>query len=324
MEIAKDLAGIETAHEAKFLAAGSVWRVSSNSPEILQAFQATFQPVAAANSPIALDLTFLVRSDIVEEPPWPEPYFRGLDHLVYAGYGWKSAMLIDLRTPRVIGLFSPAMARDIDYWRQVLLPVLLGVVSSSVMITPLHCACLVKNGHGLVVAGASGAGKSTLALSLSLRGFAFLSDDWTYFTRSGSRVRAWGLPIPMKLLPDTIRYFPALSARVPAPSLNGELAIHLDPEVLGVPRELSCEPRWVVFIERTAEPGITFQKIASVEAASRFASDLEQLPPCLAREPRHELATINAAVDRDCWVVRHGVEPDTLAQRLCEFCEAEA
>jgi hypothetical protein len=306
---------------AQFLAAGSVWRVSCSSREILQVMGEAFQPLDRGGSPVDLDITFRVDPSLCEAPPWPTPYFRGLEHMVYAAYGSGSSMLIDLQTPRIVGLFSVAMARDSGYWRRVLLPVLLGIVGHAISVTPLHCGCLVKNGHGLLLAGASGVGKSTLALCLSLNGFAYLSDDCTYFSRSGSRLHAWGLPVPMKLLPDAARYFPQLSASEAIHSLNGEVAIHLDPETIGVSRSPSCEPRWLVFVERTDESGMAFRQITSQEAASRFTSSLETLPPCISGQRQHQLATINAVVDRECWVLRHGVTPRVAAQRLQEFCE---
>jgi len=306
---------------AYFLAAGSVWRVSCSSREILEVMGEAFQPLDRGGSHVDLDINFHVDPALCETPPWPQPYFRGLEHMVYAAYGLGSSMLVDLQTPRVIGLFSVAIAKDSSYWRRVLLPVLLGIVGHAISVTPLHCGCLVKNGQGLLLAGASGVGKSTLALCLSLNGFAYLSDDCTYFSRSGSRLRAWGLPVPIKLLPDAARYFPQLSAREAAPSLNGEVAIHLDPETIGLSRSSSCEPRWLVFIERTDEPGIAFNQISSKEAASRFSSNLETLPPCISGQRHHQLATINTVVDRECWVLRHGVAPDVVAHRLQEFCE---
>jgi hypothetical protein len=45
------------------------------------------------------------------------------------------------------------------------------------------------------------------------------------------------------------------------------------------------------------------------------------LPPCISSQRHHQLATINALVDRECWVLRHGVAPDIVGHRLQEFCE---
>ena len=162
------------------------------------------------------------------KPPWPQPYFRGRDHLVLAVYG-GGAMLFDLVGRRALGVFSTAMARDEDYWRRVIFPVALGVITAAIGVTPLHCATLVREGRGLHICGLSGAGKSTLSVALAQRGFALLSDDWTYFSRNGSDVQAYGVPVPIKLLPAAQQFFPELLRLAPAVSLNGELAFEVDP-----------------------------------------------------------------------------------------------
>jgi hypothetical protein len=160
-------------------------------------------------------------------------------------------MLIDLRNSRALARFSPAMATDVAYWKRVIFPVLLGVIGSSVGITVLHCACVVRENGGLLLAGVSGSGKSTLALALARNGFDLLSDDWTYVTAREGRVLAWGLPTALKLLPDARTYFPELESLQPAVSLNGELAYEIDPEVVfAVRRSFGCEPRCVIFLER--------------------------------------------------------------------------
>jgi hypothetical protein len=306
---------------ARFLVAGSVWAVSTNAQEILAAIQQAFQPANDVSSAADLSIGFYVDFDRCDGERWVRPYFRALDHLYYGTYGPCDSMLVDQLNRRVIGSFSLATARDLAYWKRVILPVLLGIASACVGITPLHCGCLVKDGWGLLVCGESGAGKSTLALSLSLNGFAYLSDDCTYFTRSASEVRGWGLPVPLKLLPDAAKYFPRLLDLEPRPSLNDELAYEVDPvEVFGVNRALSCLPRWLVFVERTEEPRATFKPVSPSEMASRFAAGLEALPPCISGQREYQLATIKAIVNRECWILRHGLTPSAAAKELAEFC----
>ena len=310
-------------HKERFAVCGSSWEVSCDSPQLLAVLREWFEPAGSLTSPPDLSLAFSVDRVRPEQPPWPQPYFRGLDHLVYAAYGPGNSMLIDLRTCQVIGSFSPAMACDFGYWKQVIVPVLLGIVSQSLRITPLHCACLVNKGEGLLLGGLSGAGKSTLALSLACHGLEYLSDDWTYFSRNESQVRAWGLPTAVKLLPDAAEYFPQLYEFEPHVSLNGEVAFEVDPvEIFGVNRALTCQPRWVVFVERTVEARATFATISSAEAATRFASELETLPASIAEMQEFQLNTIGSVVDRECWVLRHGLPPDALAQELLEFCKS--
>lgn len=313
--------GLPLPFEARFMVAGSVWLIASNAAEILSAVRETLQPADDASAPAALTISCYVDYEIDQKPPWPQPHFRGLDHLVYAAYGSGGSVLMDLRQRRVIGMFCPAMARDSGYWKRVLLPVILGATSSSIGIAPLHCACVVRNGQGLVLAGTSGVGKSTLTMFLSLSNFAYLSDGWTYFSRSGPRVHAWSLPTPVKLLPDAIQYFPQLADATPGRALNGELAYEVDPiATFGVDRQLCCEPQWLVFIERTEDSRAVFTRISPEEAFSRFAPQLESLPACISELRDLQLQTIRVLVNRECWVLRHGLAPARVAKELSEFC----
>jgi len=308
--------------QARFLVAGSVWFIATNAPEILAAASDTFLP-ADDGSPIDLKISCLVDVELRAEKPWPQPHFRGLDQFVYAAFGTGGTMLIDLHQRHVISTFSPAMAQDSSYWKRVILPILLGVTSAYLGVTPLHCACLVRDGQGLILAGAAGAGKSTLAVTLALNNFAFLSDEWTYFTQLGSRAQAWGLPTPVKLLPDAIKYFPQLAESEIAPSLNGEVAYEVDPvAVFGVDRSLLCEPKWLVFVERTGGARSFFRPIRSEDAFRRFAEELEELPADISNMREQQLETIRALVNRECWVLQHSLQPDLLGEKLSEFCAA--
>jgi hypothetical protein len=307
---------------AHFKVAGTTWLIRTNSPAILRSAEQTFESVDGKGLVPDLSLHCAVNFDLADKRPWPKPHFRGLNHLIYASYSSGNTMLIDLLHRSVIGAISPDMAQDAEYWKYVLFPVLLGSCSAAIAITPLHCACLVKNQVGLLLGGESGAGKSTLALSLALQGFAFLSDDWTYFNRSSSGVTAWGLPTVVKLLPDAVKYFPELAAFEPHPSLNGELAFEVDPvSRFGVRKSPHCRVGKIVFLERTEGTGkIAFRRISSDEAFSRFVIDLETLPLCISSMRTCQLETVKNIVSGECWVLRHRASPDLVAQEIGQFC----
>jgi len=310
---------------AQFRVAGTVWDLRSNSVEVIRAMEETFDRVDSERKKGDLLLRFNVDLSFPDAPRWTTPHFRALEHLYYATYGPHDSMLVDQVGRRVIGSFSPALAGDLPYWKQTILPALLGIVSASIGVTPVHCACVVNGESGLLLAGESGAGKSTSALSLSLHGFSYLSDDCTYLSRSGRGIEAWGLPTPVKLLPDAVRHFPELASLKPASTLNGELALTVNPtEIFNVERCLRCEPRWLVFLERGERTGSkpVIRPMSSSEAAARLAVDLEEMPDRLSEQYEAQLETIGLLVKRECWVVQHGLKPALLAPLLSEICAA--
>jgi len=306
---------------ARFIVTGAIWEISTNCQEILAIMQDVFQPDANEFSLPDLKLGFYVDFELTESARQSCPHFRALEHLYYGTYGPGDSMLVDQLTRRVVGSFSLATIRDAGYWKRVILPCLVGIASSCVGIAPVHCACVVKGQQGLLMHGESGSGKSTLALSLSLQGFSYLADDCTYLSLSERKLQCWGSSAPLKLLPEGVAHFPRLASLAPSQSLNGEIAFQIDPtEVFGVARSLSCEPRWLLFIERTSDASASFRALDRAEAARRLASDLEVLPPCLADQRNRQLAMIDTLVQRECWVVRHGLQPKALALAITQFC----
>src|SRR5581483_11421677 len=179
----------------------------------------------------------------ISHGPWPVPYLRGLGHLVFAGFDSESSAMIDLKSRRISGRFSPEVASDQSYWKRVIFPRLLTALGPSIGVIELHCACVSWNGRGIVLFGAPGAGKSTLALALARQGWSLMSEDWTYFSRDGGAMAAWGIPSVVKLLPDAIRHFPELGTFRTTIGMDGEEAYRTEPERTSVFRRRAIAVR---------------------------------------------------------------------------------
>src|SRR5579885_26524 len=174
--------------EKKFIAAGSVWLVTTNSRELLWSIGKTL-PAASHDGLPDLCISFHVDHSY-DGTKFEAPYFRSCDHLFFGRYSPRETILIDQLRRFAIGSISRQTAVDANYWNTVLLPVLLGIVSASIGITPVHCACLTTGGSGLLISGQSGVGKSTLSAFLCLQGFGFISDDCAYIARSNAGLLA--------------------------------------------------------------------------------------------------------------------------------------
>jgi len=222
--------------------------------------------------------------------------------------------MIDLRTRRAIGRFSPAMGSDIAFWKTVILPILLSVMGASVGITELHCACVVRDASGFLLAGRSGSGKSTLALALAQAGFAFLSDDRTYLSNCEGRLFAWGLPTLLKLRPDAMVWFPEIADLAIPFAWNKERAFQIDPSLqLGLERAQRCEPRGLIFLERLEHPAFDLNVLPRSEAAARLEEDLIAEAPEAVEKQLGMIATL---VELPCWRLAHGGPPGVVAQEL--------
>jgi hypothetical protein len=249
-----------------------------------------------------------------------EPYFRGLHHVVTASFGGSNIFVFDILRRTLIAGVSKAVARDVGFWREKLIPITLGVLGSAMGLVPVHCACLELEGDGLLIAGASGAGKSTLSVSLSKAGFKYVSDDWTYISPLGDGVVAHGTSAPVKLLPDAVGHFRSLQGHCLRRSMNGELAYEVDiAEAFGARVERACKPRWLIFLERTQLAGALFAPMLPAEARSYVRSSVERLPPQLYEAGAMREQTIERVALLPSWRFRYGGTPQFAAKELLEF-----
>ncbi|WP_158944204.1 hypothetical protein [Granulicella sp. S190] len=249
-----------------------------------------------------------------------QPHFRGMHHLVTASFGQANIFVFDILRRTVSAHISSATAKDEKFWREKLIPICLGILGPAMGLVPMHCACLERGGKGLLVAGNSGAGKSTLSAALSQNGFNYISDDWTYMSQSYGKLVAHGTSAPVKLLPDAVRHFPTLRKFDLKTSMNGELAYEIDvaETFLGQIKK-TCEPRWLIFLERVQRTGGEFLPVPSSETQAYLECSVERLPTQLSEASAKRDQTIKALVGLPCWRFRYGGTPQSATQYLHEF-----
>jgi hypothetical protein len=314
---------------ADLLIAGAHCALATNTEEIIAATSRWHCP-SRPRSNRTFDLELLLDPSLPNERDVKtQTHFRGLHHLVFATVGSHEVFTFDLARRRVVGAVSQASASDANFWNAHWLPITIGVMGTTVGVTPLHSACLDHSGWGLLLAGNSGAGKSTLTVALARAGFSLISDDWTYISRDTNAINAdavtltaHGLGAPVKLLPDAVRHFPELITRTPKMWFNGELAFELTPEeICGAPAQSASRPRWLLFLERTSQPGCTFLPLTTADARLIFESSAERLPTQLPEACVTRSATIAAVATCSAWRIRSGESPQATAESIRNFCE---
>jgi hypothetical protein len=249
-----------------------------------------------------------------------QPHFRGLHHVVTASFGTSNLFVFDVLRRTLSATISGVVARDSQFWKEKLIPITLGVLGAAIGLVPMHCACLELDNEGLLIAGVSGAGKSTLSVALSQGGFNYVSDDWTYMSQRDGRLVAHGTSAPVKLLPDAVNHFQALQKHSLQTSMNGELAYEVDiVEAFGAQVERGCEPRWLIFLERTPYPGGEFTSMSATAARSYLNSSVERLPPQLSKAAEMREHIIEKVSQLPSWRFRYGGTPQFATEQLREF-----
>jgi hypothetical protein len=297
--------------------AGAACDLRTNSPELARVLE-DLSISTADTVPSGFNMRVVV--DESSDEAAGEPHFRGLHHVVTASFGRSNVFVFDILRRTVSASVSGTLVRDDRFWKEKLIPITLGVLGAAMGLVPVHCACLESDGDGLLIAGVSGAGKSTLSVALSENGFNYVSDDWTYISRRRDRIVAHGTSAPVKLLPDAVGHFQSLQGHSLRRSMNGELAYEVDiAEAFGARVERACEPRWLIFLERTQQAGAIFVPMSSAEARRYVNSSVEKLPPQLSEAAALRKQTIEHVASLPSWRFSYSGTPQFAAKELREF-----
>jgi hypothetical protein len=304
-------------HSRKLCFAGAACNLHTNSPGLARVLEG----LSISNGETVGDgFHMRVVVDESTDEGAGEPHFRGLHHVVTASFGRSNMFVFDILRRTLSAHVSLAVARDNRFWKEKLIPITLGVLGAAMGLVPVHCACLELDGDGLLIAGVSGAGKSTLSVALSAEGFNYVSDDWTYISQRREGIVAHGTSAPVKLLPDAVEHFRNLQRHTLRTSMNGELAYEVDiAEAFGARVQRTCEPRWLIFLERTQRAGAIFAPMPSAEARTYLNSSVERLPPQLEEAAAMREQTIEGVALLPSWRFQYGGPPQFAARELREF-----
>jgi hypothetical protein len=299
--------------------AGAACELRTNSAELARILELLSIPIVDRES-IGFNMRIVVDESSCD--PLREAHFRGMHHVVTASFGSSNLFVFDVARRTLSASVSGVAACDYQFWKEKLIPITLGVLGCAIGLVPVHCACLVSGGDGLLIGGSSGAGKSTLSIALAKSGFRYLSDDWTYISRRRATIVAHGTSAPVKLLPDATAHFEVLRDRRLRTSMNGELAYELDAEeAFSVHVERECEPRWFILLERMLPSGVEFTPLSSAECRSYVTSCIETLPAQLHEASAIRSETIDRVALLPCWRFRYGGTPQFAARELHKFVQ---
>jgi len=230
---------------------------------------------------------------------------------VYAGFSQGNSLLVDLRRRRVTGRLSAEFAADTQYWNRIVFPMLVSITAASLGIVEMHCACVARDGHGLLLAGPTGSGKSTLSMALSQSGFGFLADDRTFCSLRDRTLSAYGLLTDLKLRKDSIVWFP--EARLENGSHPNHSEFRVSPESLGLFRVRQCEPRLLIFLERHGPTRCRLAPLKKEEAANRLEAGLMVESSEVTLVQRRLIALVT---ELPCFVLQYGGTPQAIAKHL--------
>jgi hypothetical protein len=122
---------------------------------------------------------------------------------------------------------GPGALLDEAGFRHHWLEALVLTALDSVFFTPLHAACVARDGAGTLLCGDSGAGKSSLAYAFARRGWTLVSDDAVHLAPGPERIGVGGSNM-IHLREPARDLFPELDIVDAGPAPNGKQAIEID------------------------------------------------------------------------------------------------
>ncbi len=138
----------------------------------------------------------------------------------------------DLESRTGYMVISESAIRDEAGFRHHWLEALVLTALDSVFFTPLHAACVARDGIGTLLCGDSGAGKSSLAYACARRGWTLISDDAFHLAPGPERMGVGGSNL-IHLREPARALFPELDAWDAVTAPNGKQAIEIDAAAAG-------------------------------------------------------------------------------------------
>jgi hypothetical protein len=121
------------------------------------------------------------------------------------------------------------------------------------LFTPLHAACVVQNGAGIILCGDSGAGKSTLAYACARRGWSLVSDESVHLIPGlGSMVASFSSTI--RLREPARALFVELQHERLGIAPNGKTAMEIRSAERGFGTSRTATVQHVLFLSRRPGP----------------------------------------------------------------------
>jgi len=155
------------------------------------------------------------------------PTFRLQRNLLSVISDAHNFAVVDLPAQLACVYVSKDTAADHNLLRWFFLESIAYTLLAQRYVAPLHAACVVRDGTGILLCGESGAGKSTLAFAAACAGWTFLSDDCTWLNANSADATAIGKPHQVRFRDDAPSLFARLANHIVQTRPNGKIGIEV-------------------------------------------------------------------------------------------------
>jgi hypothetical protein len=250
MGFARDLGCVAIYHPLGF-----PLRLSTNSQLVMSSAAASWSAFPAAFSLPSLELQVLVEE--AEDKSHAEPpLYRGREHL-FTIIGGHDVAVCDSAQGFAFCRLSETTASQTAFTAYYYLEAIAMHYLTQRYLTPLHAACITKQGRGVLLCGRSGAGKTSLAYASARRGWCYVSDNESWLLRDHSRLTALGTPMRIRFRENAGELFPELGSEKPFLFANGKMSLTLETrDQPAFSTAFQADISQVVFLDRGNRTGL--------------------------------------------------------------------
>ena len=261
-----------------FYPLGFPLELSTNSNHVLEAAQEAWGSFQQMFSQPPMQVRIAVGEDRMV--PVPETCaHRAQAHLAAIVSDRHNFAFCDLERAFAFGWFSPATVEAHSWFRLYFLEKIANLILWQLHLTPLHAACVARDGRGVLLCGESDAGKSTLAFACMRKGWTFIGDDATTLLRNSPDRMVLANPGHIRFREDAPQIFPELRGRHAQLRIPGKMTIEVCIQDLpGVSAACRCHAGAVIFLNRQAGGPARLLPIPKDEALGRLLNAVALYP----------------------------------------------
>jgi hypothetical protein len=279
------LRDIDLSLSATYYPAGFRLEMATNSRDVLEAAAESWGHCGPEFACEPLEFRVIVQP---QGELAPQPSFRSQRHMLSVISDADNFALADLEKLFACFFVSAKTAADHAWLRWFFVESMAYTLLAQRYITPVHAACVARNGRGILLCGPSGAGKSTLSFACARAGWTFVADDCTWLLTDAADRMAIGRPRQARFRDDAPRLFPELAGYAAQPRPNGKLSMEVPlgafPQIRTASR---CPIGCLVFLDRR-NGAARMEAMPSADAVDLLLRDM----PSYGEEAdaRHETA----------------------------------
>jgi len=243
-------------------------QLKTNSGEVLEAAEESWRERSQEFDKEPVILEVVVSGGGGGYPP--PPVYRGRKHLISVVSDAENCGLSDFKRHFAYCFLSSEAVRDRSFVSYYFLEALAKVTLTQLYLTPIHAACVAREGKGVLLCGASGMGKTSLAYFCTRNGWTYVSDNESWIVRDRGTL-VMGNPARIRFRENAVELFPELMGKEPRRYWNGKMSIEITPA--GATAGQCCATQ-VVFLRRQPEEPSTIRQLGAGEVVERFLAEL--------------------------------------------------